>query len=184
MEGEKIYFIGHVYQITEPESGTFYIGSSVNLKTRMIKHKSDFYNDKQDNYYKPFYVELRRLNKTISDCTKITLMEYDNITIKQLRGYENDFIKKYKNDELNFNKNRTQITKKECLERMKNYYEENKNELIENMKKYFEENKEKINEWRKYKNICEICNGKYTNIHKSRHFQTKKHQKTILQQNK
>ena len=58
----------------------------------MAQHKSDFYNDKRDNFYLPFYVELRRLNKNISDCSKLTLKEYENITIKQLREYENEYI--------------------------------------------------------------------------------------------
>lgn len=120
----------------------------------MWNHKSNFKNKNNDAYYKPFYVELRRINKKITDCTIITLETFENITIWELEKKENEYIKNYKNDDLNFNKNRTKITneekKKEKKEYNKEYKEKNKDKINEKNKEYNEKNKDKINK----KNIC------------------------------
>jgi hypothetical protein len=141
---DLIYSKGHIYQLTEPESNIFYIGSSINLNRRMKQHKTDFYNEFDDRYYKPFYVELRRLNKTIKDCTKLHIKEFENITIRELNFYENEYIKLYENNELNFNINRACRTLEDYKDYNKNYLEKNKEQINLKRKEYREKNKEQI----------------------------------------
>ena len=65
---------------------------------------------------------------------------------------------------------------------MKEYYNQNKDKIIEKAKEYRENNKEKIAEHEKQKVDCE-CGGKYTHVHKSRHFKSIKHCQFIESQN-
>ena len=58
----------------------------------------------------------------------------------------------------------------------KEYYQDNKDKIQEYNKEYRQNNKEKINAIKKTHYICHICNGTYTYSHKSRHFNSQKHQ--------
>lgn len=55
--------------------------------------------------------------------------------------------------------------------------------LTENMKlyqhEYYINNKEKLNSYRKVRNLCELCGGKYTTINKSVHYKSIKHQNQL-----
>lgn len=68
-------------------------------------------------------------------------------------------------------------------ETQKKYYEKNKLAINEKrkeynkqyFKKYYEENKQKLKDYKNTKYICEVCDGKYSNSSKVKHFKTKKH---------
>jgi len=65
----------------------------------------------------------------------------------------------------------------------KEYREKNKDKIQKVNKEYREKNKDNINAMRKTPYICDICNGTYTYSHKSRHFNSQKHQITLNNNN-
>lgn len=58
-----------------------------------------------------------------------------------------------------------------------NYYDNHKDLLILKALTYYNSNKDKINQKRKEKFVCSICNGYYTLNNRSAHYQTNKHKK-------
>jgi hypothetical protein len=51
--------------------------------------------------------------------------------------------------------------------------------IKEYIKEYYEDNKNKINAIKKTHYICDICNGNYTHNNRAKHFNTKKHQTAL-----
>ena len=98
----KIFEKGVIYRITEEDSGTFYIGWTYNEDKRWSEHKSNFYNKNNKGYNKPFYVEIRRLNKKITDCAYETLATYYNITLERLHEIEQEYLLNFKQNKLIF----------------------------------------------------------------------------------
>lgn len=60
-----------IYTITNKENGNFYIGSSVNLKKRWKRHKSNLRTNKHDNAHLQ-----RAWNKYGEDCFEFSVLEY------------------------------------------------------------------------------------------------------------
>ena len=65
--------------------------------------------------------------------------------------------------------------KKCCNQSYKKYYESNTNLILEKKQVYREKNKDQIHEHNNKANICIVCNGNFTNAHKSIHEKSKKH---------
>ena len=186
----KIYEIGIVYMLKELQSGIYYIGWSGNFKKRKLNHKWDFFNDKNKDgsFYLPFYVKLRQIWKTISDCKDYILEEIWNIPKQELKKIENEYIEKNLQNELCFNKYKSYV------EDQKKYYKEynynyrllnkdklneyrllNKDILNEYWRKYWLLNKELLNEKQRDKIFCQECNIHYNKWGKTQHMRTKKH---------
>jgi len=179
-----------IYKYTELETGIYYIGSTTNKKQRHSNHKSDFYNENLPSYNKPFYVELRRQNKNINNCSYEIIKKYYDISRKELSKHEEEYIKLYKNDELNCNKysaytgltqleqiKKRQLEKKEEIKEynkkfMREYYELNKDKILEQKRKKYEENKGKKIE-------CHICKCSFLYHNKHNHYYSQKHKKNF-----
>jgi hypothetical protein len=184
-----------IYQIVCKDSNVIesYVGSTVNLKNRIYKHKTNCTNSNSEKYNTKIYQFIREnggfnnwkfnILETI-ECVD----EYDSYVIEQT--YINDL-----KSELNSQSAFTGLTKKEYHQKYykeynKKYRQENKEKISEQTKKYRQENKEKINEKnKKYrvlnndkineKYCCLICKGSYIHQNISRHIKTKKHQKCL-----
>jgi hypothetical protein len=174
----KIYKI-----ISNQEPFFFYIGSTVSdLNIRLNRHKSDSKihpNSKKNKYF-----------SSINWDVNICLIEEKNFSSSsELHIYENEFIKKYINDDLCLNtyyaKVNNDIRKQKSLVYGKKYYTENIDEIRkkhndyylktkkEKIKKY-EESKDIINQKRREKIMCE-CGITISRGYHSQHIKSKCH---------
>ena len=169
--------IGRIYKITSSETDSVYIGSTtLQLNARFDLHKSHY---------------RRYLNGKFSYMSSFEICKYAAAKIELIHeGLFNDRhdIEKYEGNTIRTTPNcvnkyvvgRTQkeyreANKNQISERKKEYYESNK----ETIKAYYESNKDSINEKRKQKHTCPICNGKFTTASKSVHEKTNKHLNAI-----
>ena len=158
--------LGIVYKLRCKDDNVkeFYIGSSMNIKDRMIKHKSSCDNPKDKAYNYKVYIFIRANG-----------------------GYQNwnyDILEECEvedKDDLVFNYERKYILELDPQLNMiivgrtiKEWCKENKEKVVGYTKKYREKNKEIINEKQREKFNCE-CGGKYIRVHKLRHEKSKKH---------
>ena len=137
-----------------------YYGSTIEpyLSTRLSKHKDKYRSYINNKYH--FVTSFKLFDKYGINNVLITLVELFPCNSKaELHSRERYFIENNKC----VNKNIPTRTDKE-------YREANKEQLIIKSKEYREANKEQINK----KNTC-VCNGKYTNNHKSEHLKSNKH---------
>ena len=158
---------GIIYKIEFNEN--LYVGSTIDLHKRQIKHNSDY--RKTKNY--KLYEKAREYN--IEEIELILLEEIEFEDIDELRIKEEEYriklnanlneIACYRNDE-----SYKEYYKKNKIE----YYKKNKDKILEYKKEYDEKNKNKLNQ----KFIC-FCGGYYTHNHKATHLKTKKHQQYI-----
>jgi hypothetical protein len=112
------------------------------------------------------------------DCYIELLQEFPCVNKMQLNKKEGEYIRSM--DCVNKNiAGRTPIEwreehKTEKNEQMKQYYIDNKTEINEKNNQYKIDNRQSINEKQNQKYNC-CCGGKYTNVHKQRHFKSPKH---------
>ena len=164
-----------------------YIGSTNNIKKRMYNHKQvcNDENSKEYNRYKYIFI---RENGNWSNWTYEIMCECPSEDRYKMERW---YIENTANTNLNKHipnrsgKEYRELNKKKIKEyrelnkdKMKEYRELNKDKIKENVKQYRELHKDKIKEYREKTYDCE-CGGKYTYIHKQRHFKTIKHQKFI-----
>ena len=182
----KIYKI-----ISNQEPSYYYIGSTVSdLNTRLQRHKSNskiYPNNKKSKYF-----------NEINWDVKIYLIENVNVSNKsELLEYENEFIKKYLNDNLCLNtyysKLNIDLRKKKTNDNSNKYYAKNIDEMKkkhnqyyiktkDEKKKIYEENKEVINQKRLEKIVCE-CGISTSKNNYSRHIKTKSHNDALEKKN-
>ena len=176
---------GVVYLLTSIDTGKGYVGSTINLKDRLCRHRSEKRNNCTSKLLGPF--ECMILEEYIDD--EITDKKEFK---KQLRWLERNYQDLYKDDIVN--EMRSQVTREEKKEAHKiindKYYAENPEYYKKKSAKYqaehFEQHKESCAKYRaehseeiKEKFNCE-CGGKYTYNNKSRHLKTKMHQEYIV----
>ena len=75
----------------------------------------------------------------------------------------------------NYNANYKQVNRQQIAEYNANYYRENRQQASEYQVNYKQENREHLNA----KHDCELCGGKFTTKHKSRHLKSKKHKTAV-----
>jgi hypothetical protein len=155
------YANSKVYKIWSTQGDKIYIGSTTKqyLSQRMDKHRMEY------RYWK---------TKPITYMSSfIVFDEY---------GLENCFIELIESKECN---SRDELHKLEgkyirelnCVNKIvagrtrKQHYEENKEQLSLKAKSRYELNKDKVSERQNKMYNCE-CGGKYTHVHKLRHFKT------------
>jgi len=138
-----------------------YIGSTTNLKRRILDHKSHCNNEKSKKYNNYKYIFIRENGgwdnwdySIICKCTKEDRYKIERWYI------ENEKFS-------NLNKSIPTRTNKE-------YYQKNKEKYKEIFKQYREKNKDKISKKKKIKITCE-CGSIIIKHHKARHEKSKKH---------
>ncbi len=136
-------------------------------KDMVVNCKIDGRTPKQ--YYIDNKEQLQLNNKHYRVDNKEKLQEYHKQYYKDNREKLIHEAKQYRID----NKEQIQI-------KNKHYYIDNKQVIQKYKKQYRIDNKEKIREHQNQKYNC-VCGGKYTNVNKSRHLKSKKHQKFINQ---
>jgi len=147
MSESKQYY--YVYKLFNPDCSEFYIGSTVNMRNRMNRHKTrcNNENDKWHNFKVYRYI---RSNGGY-DAWQYEILEYicNSINTKELHGVERKYIEQLK-PSLNVQKpNRTKA-------------------------EYYQDNIEALHIRKNEKHRCP-CGGKYTTAHKAHHFKSKKH---------
>lgn len=146
-----IYLIKH----KNSDDKKVYVGSSINLKGRIRKHRFSCNNEKSKEYNYNLYKYIRE-NGGFNMYRFIILECYVCNFKHELYDREDDYIKIYPN---NLNTLRAYLTGREIKEKIKEikkkYYDENKDKIKEKDKKYYDENKEKIKERISEKITCE-----------------------------
>ena len=147
--------MGLIYQISCNITSEKYIGSTKDMKRfneRKCKHKA-VYN--------------MCSSKQITDRGnyEINIIEENNLQDIELKQREQEFIDRTENT----------VNKIPAYQTDEERRENNRKSCI----KYYQDNKEKLNLERRWSFTCE-CGGKYTYIHKRRHFKTKKHMNYLL----
>jgi len=159
-----------VYKISSkvnPEM--IYYGSTNNFYKRMTDHKSDYKRYLNNEYCYLTVFDIFDLGDSKQEIVKF----YNDISKKQLRDFETEFIQN--NKCVNKAQSMTDEMKKEKIkESNKEWYERNK----DYHKERYENNKEKINK----QIICDICKGNYTTANKARHIKNFQHQQAIRNQ--
>jgi len=145
--------LGIIYLIKHKTDNTkkVYVGSTINLKKRIRRHRQDCNNEKNKEYNYKLYQYIRENGGFYM--YEIIILECYVCNFKyELYDREDDYIKIYDN---NLNQLRAYLTrreyKKKISEKSKKYYDENKDIINEKRKKYRDENKDKINGQRKEK---------------------------------
>lgn len=152
-----------VYALSNPDcENDIYIGSSKNIKTRMIRHKESCNNVKSKGYKYKVYSFIRDNGGWKK--WKYHIIEefdvYDKIKLKEREDYWMVELKS------SLNSCRVNRSPKEYK---KYYVEKNREEIRRKDKIYREENKARLST----QNWCE-CGGKYITGHRHRHFKSKR----------
>ena len=132
-----------------------YIGSSKNFKKRMIKHKSNCYNENQRSYNLFIYQYIRQYGGW-DEFTKEIIHTCEVVDKTEQRIVEQEFIK---NNECKLNDRKSYRTE-----------EERKQDDKRAQRKYYETHKEQRNQ----KTTCE-CGSTFRKGAKTRHERTIKH---------
>ena len=152
-----------------------YIGSTCNLKQRIMNHKNK-YNSKCRNY------RVYNFIRDYGGFENWSFIELENVNVenvKDLRIYERkwiDLLKPSLNTQLptrtkhEYYKDNAEKIKKN----VKQYSIDNKDKIKEYKRQYGIDNKEKLNKQNGEKIKCE-CGIIYTKHHRARHFRTQRH---------
>ena len=143
-----------------------YIGSTNNIKNRILNHKSICNNENSKNYNNYKYIYIRE-NGGFANWTYEIMCECPKEDRYKTERY---YVENTKNTNLN-----KQIPNRGSKEYDKEYRELNRDKIKEQKKEYYESNKDKIKDIKNKKYNCE-CGGLYTYGDKARHLKTKKHE--------
>ena len=182
-----------IYRLKCYNTKTYYIGSTVNLKLRMRKHRSKKYNHTNSksiieggNYGEPKILfeypcnnkkELQELEQCFLDTYR---EKYGDSVLNIYDAYTTEEKTKEKKREYNakYRADNPDKVKESSASWRKNNPEKKK----ENDAKYRAENREILRAKTNEKFDC-VCGGSYTRANKSKHFSSKTHQKFIQIQN-
>ena len=160
-----------------------YVGSTTNIKKRILNHKNNCNNPKDKCYYYKVY-EFIRNNGGWDNWDIIVIEQYPcnshlDAVIKEREYYETlkptlnmiypqrtdkEYDKEYRNNNKEYKKQ---------------YYNDNKNIFNERSLQYYYDNKKEINEKTKEKVICE-CGYEITKCNLKRHQKSDKHIKLLM----
>ena len=181
MTNPKIYETGVVYYFWHNDV-VKYIGSTVDFKRRLKRHKHCCYNTNSGKTNYPLYQYIRETGIWNKFQFKIEFT-YHNITLKELEKHEADRILEFGIDNL-FNtvvpgrtgKEWRMANEKILKLKNKKWRTENEAKLKLDKKKYYKDNKDKIlsKDW-----YCDVCDNTTKNAHKSRHIKTARHQSNL-----
>ena len=150
-----------------------YVGHTTNFINRKARHKSNCNNINGNEYNFKIYNTIRNNGG------------WDNWSIIEIEKFQdcNDINEacareRYWYELLNAKLN-TNCPGRNKKEYIKEYRENNKDKIQKVNKEYYENNKNKIIAMQKTPHICDICNGRYTNVHRARHYNSQKHQTAL-----
>lgn len=189
------YDAGYIYNVTY-QNQVKYVGSSVDFKDRLRRHKNDCYNVDGSKYNTPLY-EFIRSNGDWVDYEFKIIDVYYTITKKLLTKIEGDYIRHFDINEL-FNLRIEGRTRKEYYQdnlieikakdvnryknnkvvislRRKKYYEKNKEDVLKKVSDYQRDNKDKIKAKKSKPWTCDICDKTITISCKARHLKGPTH---------
>jgi hypothetical protein len=161
MASDKIYPSAVIYKLFDKSNDKLvYIGSTNDFNRRISAHKSA---------YKMY------MNGKCRYITSFAIIKNNNYDYEILETFTN--ISKA---DL-FKKETEYMISIDCVNKQKAYLsdEERKANHCEQNKIYRNKNKDNIHKTKNEKFNCDVCNGKYTRVHKSRHEHSKKHIKTL-----
>jgi len=186
--------------VCKTDETIYYIGSTSNMKRRVITHKNVCSNPKKVSYNSKTY-KIMRANGGFDNFTFINLGNIKNVTKEEAHHTEQAFINLFapimntynsystnednKNKEKEWrdnNKEHQKVQRKDYRdknkEKLKEYREENKEVILEQHKEYYKKNKKEINEKHKEKITCECgCIVRKSDL--TTHKKTNKHIKLI-----
>ena len=143
------YDNGYIYTIYHQDN-LLYVGSTVNFKRRLTRHKGNCYNLNNEAYNLPIYQYIRS-NGDWKDYHFKIIDVYYNITKKLLNKIEGDYIKYFNFDKLLNCKIAGRTGSEYYLDNIDKYVkyrEDNKDRMKTIFKKYREDNKDKIKKYR------------------------------------
>ena len=188
------YDNGFIYTIYHQDN-LLYVGSTVNFKRRLTRHKGNCYNLNNEAYNLPIYQYIRS-NGDWKDYHFKIIDVYYNITKQLLNKIEGDYIKYFNFDKLlncniagrtdseyrEDNKDKIKKYREDNKDKMKKYREDNKVEIKkyrednkDKMKKYREDNKAQIKLYNSRPWTCIICDIKIKINSKYDHLKSNKH---------
>jgi hypothetical protein len=147
----KLMVLYTIYRITHKDFPKLnYIGSTLNFKDRMKKHRNDFYNPKRDSYRKKLYTYIRENHINFCDLNFEILDTIESEDYLQVRTEEQNYIEMYDSINNGLNKHKS-------------------------FNKNYHKNKEKYQKINSKKFHCVCCNSFCRYKDKNRHFKTLKH---------
>ena len=142
---------GVVYKLksNEPNITEFYIGSSVNIKARITKHKTDCNNPNTPAYNYKVYKFIRNNggfeNWEFEILLEVEVISKEELRLKYERPYQLDLLPKLNGRvEGRTIEEWREDNREEILEKMKIYNEKHKVEISKKAKERYEDNKEEI----------------------------------------
>ena len=163
------YKNGKIYKIVDRINGNIYIGSTIQpLNRRLLQHEYDY--------------KLKQKGEINYSVTSFDIIENQNFYIELIENYpcnnryELELRERFHIDNnICVNKNIPHRTTEERKQHKQQYLLENKAEIKKRDLEYYNKNKAKINEKRKFKILCEICNSYCRKRDIARHKKTQKH---------
>ena len=129
---------------------------------------------------------LKEYNKEYYEQNKDNLLEQYKRYRKQNREIilEKQKIWREKNKEeiMKINKQYYENNKQKILEQQRGYYEENKEKVLCQMKNHYKQNRDSMLKKKNEKKLCHICNCAVSKGGFSRHKESNKHKKNLLNQ--
>lgn len=179
------YHNGKIYTIRSAQTDKYYIGSTTQpLYKRFYEHKRDYKLFLDGKFHNVSSFDIVKFD----DCYIELLEEFKCENKEQLTKKEGQTIRLYINDIVNKriegrSKQEHYIDNKDKIKEIqKQYYTDNKEIKKQYNEQYYDDNKEKILAKLNCKYICQ-CGGKYTQVNKTRHLKSNKHQKYLTSQN-
>ena len=173
-----------IYMIRSIDSSIhdFYIGSTEDMITRNVGHKSRCNNENSECYNFKVYQEIRA-NGGWDNWEMVEIASVWKKATKTLFQIEQDYIDSYRttlNNRRAYNGEEydKEYDKEYRKKYGKKYYEKNKDVIKEKTKEYGKKYRKKNYDIINEKFICD-CGGKYVKANKARHLKTKKHQDYI-----
>ena len=161
-----------------------YVGHTTNFIKRKARHKYDCNNINGKAYNYKIYTTIRD-NGGFENWSMIEIEKFQDCNDINEASARERYYYELLNAKLNTNcparndKEYRENNKNKLQEYIKEYRENNKDKIQKVNKEYYENNKNKIIAMQKTPHICDICNGRYTNIHRARHYNSLKHQTAV-----
>jgi hypothetical protein len=161
MAADKIYPSAVIYKLFDKtDDKLVYIGSTGDFNKRLGEHKSNYKRYLKGNYHYVSSFDIIKLN----NYDHAVLETFINISKADLLKKETEYMMKF-----------------DCVNKQKAFLtdEDKKANQCKHNKIYRSKNKDNIHKTKNEKFNCDVCNGKFTRVHKAQHEKTQKHIKAL-----